>query len=125
MPWRAIVLLLLLFGLVQTGTVSRAQDQVVGAIWEVWVKNPKTGKYDRFGLMRCTTDGKVFKDGKIIGSHKNTDQDVEITIDNAPNAFNNGTSKATRVTKNGTAWEGVHTRKDGTEVPIRFRLIKD
>jgi hypothetical protein len=104
----------------------RAADVLVGAVWQVNYKNPNTGMYQSFGLIRCTTDGKVFLDGKEVGTHKNSGLDaVEIEIANATNPGINGISKATKVAKNGTIWEGTHKHKDGRETPIRMFLKKD
>ncbi len=121
-----VILGLITMGLGSTQATLQAQDKVIGAIWEVWFKDPKTGKYQNAGFYRCTIDGKVYRDGKVIGSHKNTNLDnVEITITDLPKAQNNGVLKATKVTKAGTAWEGVHTIKSGAEIPIRMRLKAD
>ncbi len=103
-----------------------AQDRVIGAIWDLHAKNPATGKYESRGAFRCTEDGKVYKDGKIVGTHKTvTLEAVEITISAAPNPRGNGTTKATRVTKTGSVWEGVHENLKGETVPVRLYLKKD
>jgi hypothetical protein len=104
----------------------QSADKLIGAVWEVWAKNPKTEKYESRGLFRCTTDGKVFKDGKVIGTHKNTSlETIEITITDAPGPAANGVTKATKVAKNATLWEGVHENLKGEKIPIRFALKKD
>lgn len=119
-----LMAVLLLVSLCGSG-VSRAEDKIIGAVWQVTIKNDK-GKYVTFGLIRCTTDGKVFHDGKEVGTHKNTGlETVEITITNAANPLHNGVSKATKVAKDGTIWEGVHKRTDGKEIPARMQLKKD
>ncbi len=121
-----VILGLITMGLGSSQATLQAQDKVIGAVWEVWVKDAKTGKYQSVGLYRCNVDGKVYRDGKVVGSHKNTSmENVEITISNAPNAKSNGVTKTSKVTKTGTLWEGVHTTKDGTEIPIRMKLIAD
>lgn len=103
-----------------------AADTVIGAIWDVHWRNPDTDKYQNFGLIRCTTDGKVYRDGKVVGTHKNTGlEKVEINITDSGNPRFNGTSKATRVKKAGTIWEGVHKNPKGEELPIRMYLKKD
>jgi len=105
---------------------AASQDKVIGAIWDLHAKNPSTGKYESRGAFRCTVDGKVYKDGKIVGSHKTVSlETVEITITDAPNPRGNGTTKATRVTKTGSVWEGVHENLKGETVPVRLYLKKD
>jgi hypothetical protein len=108
------------------GPLSLAQDKVDGAIWELFVKNPKTDKWETRSKFRCTTDGKVYGDGKVVGTHKRAGaKKVEIIVTEAKEASNNGTFKGTRVAKDSSFWEGTYTKKDGTELPIRLRLIAD
>lgn len=102
-----------------------AQDRVEGAIWESFAKNPKTDKWEKRGIFRCTTDGKVYVDGKVAGTHKTTKATVEIKITSAKVEANNGTFRGMRVAKDGTSWEGTYTKMDGTEVPVRLRMIVD
>jgi hypothetical protein len=105
---------------------AAGQDKVIGAIWELHAKNPSTGRYESRGAFRCTEDGKVYKDGKIVGTHKSVSLEaVEITITAAPNPRGNGTTKATRVTKTGSVWEGVHENLKGETIPVRLFLKKD
>jgi hypothetical protein len=104
-----------------------AEDKYVGAIWSVKIKNEQTGEYDDLGLIRCTKDGKVYRDGKVIGSHKMTSlNNVEMEITAAKNPTNNGTWKANRVKKDGGVWGGVYTRKsDGKEFVVIMTLKAD
>ena len=105
-----------------------AEDKYVGAIWNVKYKSAQTGELVDCGLFRCTTDGKVYHDGKVIGSHKTIDLDnveLEITGAKDPTRFN-GTWKGTRVKKDGGVWGGVFTRKsDGKEFPMVLILKAD
>ncbi|MFO0804008.1 MAG: hypothetical protein U0791_12920 [Gemmataceae bacterium] len=122
---RACAFLAIVALLISWSGVCRAEDKIIGAIWQVNYKNDQ-GKYVSFGLIRCTVDGKVFIDGKEVGTHKNTGFEmVELEITNSPIPGVNGKSKATKVKKDGTVWEGVHKRADGKEVPIRMFLKKD
>jgi hypothetical protein len=105
--------------------VGPAQDKIIGAIWEIRVKLPGNDKYESKGFFRCTTDGKVYRDGELVGTHKNTGfEDVEITL-TAAGPKVNGVTKAKKVTKNGNGWEGVHTTNDNVKVPVRLLLKKD
>jgi hypothetical protein len=117
-----VAALLLCLGL----TSVLAADDIVGAIWEVKWKNPKTREIRSFGVIRCTTDGKVYLDGKVVGTHKNTGRDtVEINITDSPRKILHGAWKVTRVTKDGAHWEGVIKNKAGEELPIRLVLKND
>jgi hypothetical protein len=104
-----------------------AENKYVGAIWKVKVKNEKTGKYVDYGLIRCTADGKVYRDGKVVGSHKNTALDkVKMVITGAKDPTNNGTWKATCIKKDASLWGGVYTRKsDGKEFAVYLILQED
>jgi hypothetical protein len=104
-----------------------AEDKYVGVIWSVKVKNETTGQYVDYGLIRCTTDGKVYRDAKVVGSHKNINlNNVEVIITAAKDPTHNGTWKATRVKKDGGVWGGVYTRKsDGKEFAVYLILKED
>lgn len=107
------------------GGELRAEDKLIGAVWELHVKLPGKDKYESKGLLRCTTDGKVYRDGKVIGSHKNTGlDDIEIKIDGLDENWNSVTT-AKKVGKDGKSWEGVSKREKGDEVPVRLFLKKD
>lgn len=123
---RASVVFAFLFTLLWSSN-AMAEDKYVGAIWSVKIKNEKTGEYDDHGLIRCTTDGKVYRDGKVVGSHKIVSlNNVEMEITAAKDPTNNGTWKANRVKKDGGVWGGVYTRKsDGKEFVVVLTLKKD
>lgn len=95
------------------GGASRADDKVIGAVCELRVKLPGKEDYASKGLFRCTLDGKVHRDGRVVGRHKAVGaDDVEITIDGMQPGYN-GTSRATRVEKGGRVWEGVGKNQKG------------
>lgn len=121
---RALLILACLFAGLWSSN-ARAEDEYVGAIWSVKVKNEETGKYVDYGLIRCTKDGKVYRDAKVIGSHKNVNLNkIQLEITEAEQQ--NGTWKATRVKKDGGVWGGVYTRKsDGKEFSMFLILKKD
>ena len=106
---------------------ARAEDQYVGAIWSVMLKAQESGKYYELCVIRCTTDGKVYSNGKVIGSHKNINLNkVEMKITGAKDPDKNGTWKANRVKKDGGVWDGIYTRKsDGKEFPMAMILKRD
>jgi hypothetical protein len=123
-PTRVSIVAALLFCLGTTSVL--AADDIIGAIWEVKWRNPKTREIRSFGVIRCTTDGKVYLDGKVVGTHKNTGRaTVEIKITDAPRKMLHGTWKVTRVTRDGTHWEGVINNQAGEELPIRLVLKND
>lgn len=105
-----------------------AEDKYVGAIWNVKYKSAQSGKYVDCGFFRCTTDGKVYRDGKVVGSHKTINLDnveMEITGAKDPTRYN-GTWKGIRVKKDGGVWEGVFIRKsDGKEFALVLILKAD
>lgn len=104
-----------------------AQDKIVGAVWTIKIKNEKTDKFEEFGTLRCTTDGKVFREGKVIGSHKKTSKDsVEMLITESNDPKFNGKLKASLIKKDGTVWGGVFTRdSDGKEFVMSMTLKRD
>lgn len=104
-----------------------AEDDYVGAFWSVKVRSEKADNWVDFGVIRCTTDGKVYAHGKVIGSHKNKNlNNVEMKITAAEIPTRNGTWKATRVKKDGGVWGGVYKRKsDGKEFQMVLTLKKD
>lgn len=115
------------FGLVLalgTATGLRAEDKIIGAVWELWAKG-QDGKYKKHGEFRATLDGKVYHDGKVVGTHKSSGNDIEVTITDGKNEDKNGSFKGTKAAKAGTHWEGTFTNKKGTETPVRLRLVKD
>jgi hypothetical protein len=121
-----MIVALLLTGLWSSS--AAAQDEYVGAIWSVKVKNKETGQWDDFGFFRCTTDGKVYREGKVIGSHKNINlNNVQMEIKaNKDGTRLGGTWKATRLKKDGRVWHGVYTRKsDGKEFVVAMILKAD
>ncbi|MFN9717323.1 MAG: hypothetical protein ACK58L_01430 [Planctomycetota bacterium] len=63
-----IVSVLLLPAILPSGV--RAEDRYVGTIWNVKVRSEQTGKYVDIEPIRCTTDGKVYREGRVIGRHK-------------------------------------------------------
>ena len=103
-----------------------AEDDFIGAVWHLKVKPPGKRKYEDRGLIRCTTDGKVFIDGKEVGTHRNTNNTtVKFKISRGgPNW--NGEGKAVMVAKDNSIWEGKFTRaSSGEKFPFRLFLRKD
>jgi hypothetical protein len=111
--------------LLNNGGQVRAEDKYIGAIWELRVKVPGKDAYESKGFFRATKDGKVYLDGKVVGSHKTTSlQDVEMKIDGL-DAARNGTTKVKRVKRDGSIWDGIHKTERGVEVPVRLFLKLD
>ncbi|MBB01147.1 MAG: hypothetical protein CMJ47_00715 [Planctomyces sp.] len=103
-----------------------AEDEFIGAVWHLEVKPPGKRKYEDRGLIRCTTDGKVFIDGEAVGTHRNTSTTtVKFQINKGgPNW--NGEGKAVMVAKDNSIWEGNFTRAStGEKFPFRLFLRKD
>jgi hypothetical protein len=123
-PTRVSIVAALLLCLGPTSVL--AADDFIGAIWEVKSRNPKTGEIESLGVIRCTTDGKVYLDGKVVGTHKKTGRDTEeINVTDSPRKPKmKGTWKVARVTKDGAHWEGVIETSRGT-ISIRLVLKKD
>jgi hypothetical protein len=118
-----VVCILALIGpMAATATV---EDKFVGAIWQMRVKNEK-GEWIDVAKFRATKDGKVYFEGKQIGTHKSVNAN-EVTMEwteKGPRL--NGKYKLLRVRKDGAWWAGTLTRaNDGVEVPIRLGLIGD
>lgn len=106
------------------GFEAQAADDLIGAVWEVHMQVPGTGKFRKRCLVRCTTDGKVFLNAKEVGTHTNTSSEtVDVNITNAPRF--NGVIKARKVARNGKLWTGQYTFANGTKKAIRLILLKD
>src|SRR5262245_14215911 len=103
--------------------IATAEDKFVGAIWGMKVKNPQ-GEWIDVAKFRATRDGKVYFEGKQIGTHKSVNAN-EVTMEwteKGPRL--NGKYKLLRVRKDGEWWAGTLTRaSDGVEVPVRLGLI--
>jgi hypothetical protein len=114
---------LLLVGLLATH--SAADDQFVGAIWQMKLKN-LNGMWVDAVKFRATKDGKVLFDAKPIGTHTSKSAS-EITMTwNKKGPLLDGRYELMRVKKDGAWWAGTLTRaSDGKEIPIRLSLIKD
>jgi hypothetical protein len=121
----AVLSLVLLTVLHVNQPIVSAADKVIGAVWELWVKNPANDQWITRGKFRCTTDGKVYFDGKVVGTHKSEGDKVELVVTVAKDDANKGTFKGVKVAKDSSIWEGTFTKKDGSEVPIRLKLIAD
>lgn len=102
-----------------------ADDEFVGAIWTLRVKNPK-GEWIEATKFRATTEGKVFFEGKQVGTHKTKGADeITMTWDKKGPRLD-GTYTLNRVKKDGEWWAGTLKRaSDGKEVPVRLALVKD
>ena len=104
---------------------ARAEDKVVGAIWEMYTRDKDGKNVKTIGKFRATTDGKVFHDGKVVGSHKANGDDIELVVTDHPKGLN-GTFKGTKVSKAASEWGGRYTIKsNGKEIPIWLKLVKD
>lgn len=123
---RAMLVALFLLPAVLSPTVL-AEDKFVGAIWNVKVRSEQTGKFVEIEPIRCTKDGKVYRAGRVVGSHRNMGlNEVEMVIDKAQDPKLNGKWKANRVKKNGHIWQGIYTRKnDGKEFEVVLTLKND
>ncbi|MEO2089688.1 MAG: hypothetical protein ABGY75_09355 [Gemmataceae bacterium] len=104
--------------------VVRADDKVIGAVWEIFVKG-KDRKYTSYCKLRATTDGKVYEDGKVVGTHTSSGDEFVMLITKSATEGHNGTMKGTKVDKAGKVYEGTHTSKEGKETPIRMKLVAD
>ncbi|MEW4489725.1 hypothetical protein AB1L42_16710 [Thalassoglobus sp. JC818] len=124
--YRFSLLFICIFSLCFALPEASAEDELIGAVWHLKVKPPGKTKYEDRGLIRCTTDGKVFIDGVAVGTHRNTtNTTVEFKIDKGgPNW--NGVGKASMVAKDNSVWEGKHVRAStGEKFPFRLFLKKD
>ncbi len=118
--------LVLATGLLASGPgATHAADKAIGAIWEPYLKNPANDQWVKRPVFRCTPDGKVYADGKVVGSHKNKGNNVEIVVTGSKVDANNGTFKEVRVTRDSSLWEGTYTSKAGVELPVRLKLLAD
>ena len=111
---------------------ARADDKVVGAIWEInWV-NPNKGE-DRVYHLRATPDGKVWNMPSksvphVIGKWSGNVEKSEMTIDGIRAPLNkpfNGSYIFVLFGKDPPSWRGTMTDADGKPRPIKVKLIKD
>ena len=114
-----------LFTSAASSDITAADDKFVGAIWSMRLKNPK-GEWAEVIKFRATTDGKIFHEGKQIGTHesKGTD-DLAMTWDKKGPLLN-GSYKLIRVKKDNGWWAGTLTRAaDSKDVPVRLGIVGD
>lgn len=106
----------------------RAQDKIVGAMWEITFRfrETKTTEVRRF---RATPDGKVYASGspREIGTWTGSDDDVTMTLTGlmGPNAKSNGTYRLVKFRKNPPTWRGTFTAPRGREIPVGVKLLRD
>lgn len=114
-------LFVLVMGLVASVGTTTADDKV-GAIWSLPIKNSK-GEWVSTQF-RATVDGKVYFEGKQVGTHARKGDDVEMVLDKKSPRFN-GTYSFKKVNRDATLWEGTFKGENGSEVPVRIKLVKD
>jgi hypothetical protein len=126
---RSIAILIVLMG---CSTQLTAQDNIVGAVWEITYrpepvarKKPQNPVVRRF---RATPDGKVFQaSAKEIGTWKGNDDDVTMTINDQGGESTrfSGTYRILKIRKDPPTWRGTFTNPRGREIPVGIRLIRD
>jgi hypothetical protein len=100
-----------------------AQDQIVGAVWEITFM-PKKGKPE-VRTYRATPDGKVYnRVGQVIGTHTSQGTDVTMVL-NGGGPLYNGTFTMTQVRKDPPSFAGRFLNSRGAAVPIKVRLVRD
>jgi hypothetical protein len=116
-------ILVAVVGLTVVSDPAPAEDEVVGAVWSMRMKN-KQGDWVEVVKFRATLDGKVFHEGKQVGTHTSKGEDIEIVIDKVRPRLN-GTYTFMKVRKDAKFWAGTLKRSDGSEEPARIVLLKD
>jgi hypothetical protein len=116
-------LFVLVLGLVASTGTTTADDKVVGAIWSLRIKNPK-GEWVGGTQFRATLDGKVYFEGKQVGTHARKGDDVEMVLDKKSPRFN-GTYTFRKVKRDARLWEGTFKGANGSEARVRLKLVED
>jgi hypothetical protein len=111
-------------GVVLVTAAGRADDKVVGAVWEITWTPPKGNEVTR--KFRATPEGKVYnKDAKEIGTWTGTNDKATMKITDVEDDRFLGTYKMVQTRKDPPVFKGEFTNKKGREIPIKVKLVKD
>jgi hypothetical protein len=109
--------------------VARADDKIVGAVWEIKIPGKSNDK-DSTVRYRATNDGKVFDIGsEVIGSWKGDNDNVEMEITGFKDkkALFNGKYVLTNISRKAKVprWSGKWTPEGGNPRNIVVKLLRD